>query len=77
MTGRSDEILEGVLLLTDLGETPEFIGSQLGIATAVVRDIIKTGRVPAVQKTLFPDSTETKQSRPETPWERVVQVCKQ
>ena len=63
MTGRESEILEAVLLLTDLSKTDEFIGQQLAITPAAVGGIIRTGRLPATQKTLFADLVEPKKKQ--------------
>ncbi len=74
MSGQNSEIVEAVLLLSDLGKSPEFIGQQLDRTPAAVRDIIKTGRIPATQRTLFSDLIEPKKEKPEPTWERVVQA---
>lgn len=76
MSGRSEEIVEAVLLLTDLGKSPEFIGQQLDRTPAAVRGIIETGRIPATQKTLFADPVEPQKKKPEPTWERVVQALR-
>ena len=74
MSGQNSEIVEAVLLLNDLGKSDEFIGHQFDRTPAAVRDIIKTGRIPATQKTLFADPVEPKKEKPEPTWERVVQA---
>jgi hypothetical protein len=74
VSGREAEIVEAVLLLSDLGKSPEFIGQQLDRTPAEVRGIIKTGRIPATQKTLFADPIEPQKKKPEPTWERVVQA---
>jgi hypothetical protein len=74
MSGRDAEIVEAVFLLSDLNKPVEFIVNQLGITPAAVRGIIKTGRIPATQKTLFADSIEPQKKKPEPTWERVVQA---
>ncbi len=76
MSGRAAEIIEAVLLLNDLGKPVELIGSQLDLTAAEVAAIVKTGRIPAKQKTLFAEPSEPKQSKPRPSWERVVEACK-
>jgi hypothetical protein len=76
MSGQNSEIVEAVLLLNDLGKSDEFIGQQLDRTPAAVRDIIKTGRIPARQKTLFADPSETQKEKPESrlaPWVQALQ----
>jgi len=53
MTSRAEEIVVAVQFLHDLNKTPEFIGHQLDISPAAVKGILRTGRLPAIQKTLF------------------------
>ncbi len=76
MSGREAEIVEAVLLLSDLGKSPEFIGQQLDRTPAEVRGIIKTGRMPATQRTLFADPVEPQKEKPESrlaPWVQALQ----
>jgi len=74
MSGRDAEIVEAVLLLSDLNKPVDFIVNQLGITPAAVRGIIKSGRIPATQKTLFANLVEPQTKKPEPSWERVVQA---
>ena len=76
MTSRADEIIEAVLLLYDLGKTPEFIGNQLGISPAAASGIIKTGQIPATQQTLFDASNEPQKTKPVSRWEGVNRACR-
>ena len=76
MSGRESEIVEAVRLLTDLNKPVDFIVNQLGITRAAVAGILKTGRLPAKQQTLFPESAETKNEKPESrvaPWVQALQ----
>ena len=71
MSGRNSEILEAVLLLSDLGKSPEFIGQQLDRTPTEVAAIITTGTIPVRQKTLFENETEPQKEKPESrlaPW---------
>jgi hypothetical protein len=76
MSGREAEIVEAVLFLNDLKRPVDFIVNQLGITPAAVRGIIKTGRIPATQKTLFANPAEPQTKKPEPSWERVVQALR-
>jgi hypothetical protein len=76
MTDRGAEIIEAILLLADLNKSPEFIGQQVGKSPEAVRDIIKTGRLPATQKTLSGDPIEPPKKKPETRVASWVQACR-
>ena len=77
MSDRAAEIVEAVQLLHSLGKSSELIRSQLDLTSAEVVSIIKTGKIPVKQKELFADEpSERKKNRPESSWERVVQVCR-
>lgn len=53
MTQRESETLEAVKLLHDLNKTDEFIANQVGVSPAAVPFILRTGRLPPIQRSLF------------------------
>ena len=72
MSDRAAEIVEAVLLLHSLGKPAELIGSQLDLTQAEVTAIVKTGQIPARQKTLFTDEvSEPKKKKPVSRWDDV------
>ncbi|MBL8820550.1 MAG: hypothetical protein JNL58_31290 [Planctomyces sp.] len=50
---RESEILDAVELLHALCQPPREIGRKLDLSETVVRQIIKTKRIPQVQRDLF------------------------
>ena len=76
MTVRSEEIVEAVLLLRDLNKPVDFITNQLDLSPASVREIIRTGKIPATQKTLFGEPVPQQKKKPETRVASWVQACK-
>ena len=69
---RSDEICEAVQLLHDLNKTPEFIARQLDLTIPEVLAVLKTGQIPAKQKTLFADEpSEPQKTKPVSRWDGV------
>ena len=76
MSDRAAEIIEAVLLLHSLGKSSELICSQLDLTAAEVVAIIKTGQIPARQKTLFAEPSEPKKDKPQSKWEPVIEACK-
>ena len=63
---RSAEIVEAVLLLHSLGKPVELICGQLDLIPAEVAAIVKTGQIPARQKTLFAEPSEPKKHKPQS-----------
>ena len=76
MNDRAAEIVEAVLLLHDLGKPDQFIGHQMELTVPEVQTVLKTGWLPVRQKELFAAEPSVQKNRPESSWERVVQVCK-
>ncbi len=69
---RAAEIIEAVKLLHSLGKPDELIGSQLDLTAAEVATIIRTGQIPARQKTLFADEpSEPQKTKPVSRWDGV------
>lgn len=75
MSDRQAEIIEAVQLLHSLGKPVELIGSQLDLTAVEVTAIVQTGRIPATQPTLFPDSIAIKKEKPVSrlaPWKQAL-----
>ena len=72
MSDRAAEIVEAVLLLHDLGKPDEFIGHQMELTVPQVQAVLKTGRLPVRQKTLFAaERTEPQKTKPVSRWDGV------